>query len=75
MSFPLHYLELSITDTAVKVSRSLHCFTTSVSHGAENFLPISDAIFEFDVKYDIAKLYLILMKYRIKLKYVMYTRF
>ena len=46
-----HYLELLITETALKVSRSLYCFTTSVSHGAENFFPrlwvmgISDAIF------------------------------
>ena len=34
-----HYLELYITDNALKVSRSLYCFTTSVSHGAENFSP------------------------------------
>ena len=45
-----HYLELYITDTALKVSRSLNCFTTSVSHGVENYFPrlwstgISDAI-------------------------------
>ena len=45
-----HYLELFITDTALKVPRSLYCFTTSVSHGAENYFPrlwgtdISDAI-------------------------------
>ena len=37
-------------DTALKVSRSLYCFTTSVSHGVENYFPrlwgmdISDAI-------------------------------
>ena len=30
-----HYLELYITDTALKVSRSLYCFTTSISHGVE----------------------------------------
>ena len=29
-----HYLELYITDTALKVSRSLYFFTTSLSHGA-----------------------------------------
>ena len=46
-----HYLELYITDTALKVSRSLYCFTTSISHGVENYFPrlrgtgISDAIF------------------------------
>ena len=46
-----HYLEFYITDTALKVSRSLYCFTTSISHGAENYFPglwgtgISDAIF------------------------------
>ena len=47
------YLELFITDTALKVSRSLYCFTTSISHSVENFFPrlwgtgISDAIFLF----------------------------
>ena len=46
-----HYLDLYITDTALKVSRSLYCFTTSISHGVENFFTrlwgtgISDAIF------------------------------
>ena len=45
------YLELYITDTALKVSTSLYCFTTSISHGVENCFPrlwgtgISDAIF------------------------------
>ena len=40
-----------MTDTALKVSRSLYCFTTSISHGVENYFPrlwgtgISDAIF------------------------------
>ena len=40
-----------ITDTVLKVSRSLTCFTTSISHGVENYFPrlwgtgISDAIF------------------------------
>ena len=43
-----HYLDLYITDT---VYRSLYCFTTSISHGVENYFPrlwgmiISDAIF------------------------------
>ena len=46
-----HHFDLNITDTALKVSRSLHCFTTSISHGFENYFPrlwgmgISDAIF------------------------------
>ena len=46
-----HYLELYITDTDLKVSRSLYCFTTSISHGVENYFPrlwgtdISDTIF------------------------------
>ena len=46
-----HYLDLYITDTALKVSRSLYCFTTSISRGVENYFPklsgtgISDAIF------------------------------
>ena len=34
-----HYLDLNITDTAMKVSRSLYCFTTSISHGVENYFP------------------------------------
>ena len=48
-----HHLDLNITDTALKVSRSLYCFTTSISHGVENHIPrlwgtgISDAIFLF----------------------------
>ena len=43
-----HYLD---TDIAVKVSLSVYCFTTSISHGVENYFPrlwgmgISDAIF------------------------------
>ena len=46
-----HYLELYITDTALKVSRSFYCFTTSIFHDVENCLPrlwgtgISDTIF------------------------------
>ena len=46
-----HYLEVYVTDTALKVSRSLHCIITSVSHGVENYFPrlwgtgISDTIF------------------------------
>ena len=45
-----HYLD---TDTALKVSQSVYCFTTSISHGVENYFPrlwgsgISDAIFVF----------------------------
>ena len=31
-----HYLD---TDTALKLSRSVYCFTTSVSHGVENYFP------------------------------------
>ena len=30
-------MEFHITDTALKVSRSLYCFTTSISHGVENY--------------------------------------
>ena len=46
-----HHFDLNITDTAMKVSRSLYCFTTSISHGVENYFPslwgmgISNAIF------------------------------
>ena len=50
-----HYLDI---DTALKVSQSVYCFTTSVSHGVENYFPrlwgtgISDAIFyESDGRY------------------------
>ena len=41
-----HYL-----DTTLKVSQSVYCFTTSISHGVENYFPrlwrtgISNAIF------------------------------
>ena len=48
-----HYLELYITDSALKVSQSLYCFTTSISHGVENYFSrlwgtgITDAIFVF----------------------------
>ena len=48
-----HHLDLNITDTALEVSRSLYCLTTSISHGVENYFPrlwstgISDAIFCF----------------------------
>ena len=44
-----HYLDLYVSDTVLKVSQSLYCFTTSVSHGVENYFPrlwgtgISDA--------------------------------
>ena len=46
-----HHLDLNITDIALKVSPSLYCFTTSISHGVENCFPrlwgtgMSDAIF------------------------------
>ena len=51
MSLLKHYLEVYITDTALKVSRPLYYFTTSISHGVENYFPIlwgtgiSDALF------------------------------
>ena len=53
-----HHLDLNITDTALKVSRSLYCFTTSISHGVENYVSrlwgigISDTIFFYDVPSD-----------------------
>ena len=34
-----HYLELSITGTALKVSQSLYFVTTSISRGVENYFP------------------------------------
>ena len=33
-----HYLDLYITDTVLKVSRSLYCFTTSLSYGVEHYI-------------------------------------
>ena len=51
-----HYFEVYLTDTALKVSRSLYCFITPVSHVVENYFPsiwgtgISDAIFLFTKK-------------------------
>ena len=43
------------SDTALKVSQSVDCFTTSVPHGVENYFPrlwgtgISDAILYYTV--------------------------
>ena len=62
-SFDIHFLSLRcyfstqtfgayITDTALKVSRYLYCFTTFISYGVENYFPklwgtgISDTIFD-----------------------------
>ena len=47
-----HYLDLYISDTALKVFQSLCCFTTSICHGVDYFprlwsTGISDAIFGF----------------------------
>ena len=48
-----HYLDLYISDTVLKVSRSLYCFTTDICHCGEKYLPrlwgmgIFDAIFLF----------------------------
>ena len=45
-----HYLD---NDTALKLSQSVYCFATSISHGVDNYFPrlwdmgISDAIFFF----------------------------
>ena len=52
-----HYLDLYINNTALKVSRSLYCFTTSIFHDVENYFPklwgtgISDAILLFNVNH------------------------
>ena len=49
--FIIFSLDLYINDTALKISQSLYCFTTSISRGDENYFPrlwdtgISDAIF------------------------------
>ena len=34
-----HHLDLNITDTALIVSRFLHRFTTSISHGVKTISP------------------------------------
>ena len=55
-----HYLD---TDTALKVSQSVYCFTTSISHGVESYFPrlwgtgISDAIFFITVQQQIASIF------------------
>ena len=62
-----HYLD---TDTAVKVSQSVYCFT-SISHGVENYFPrlsstgISDTIFYLLVLKDTVKLYFLKSSYLI----------
>ena len=61
LSLLKHYLELCITDCALKVSRPLYCFTTSVSHVVEKYFPrlwgtgISDAILDPNRNSDIFK--------------------
>ena len=53
LSLLKHYLKLYVTDTALKVSRSLYFFTTSIFHGVENYflglwgMGIFDAIFVY----------------------------
>ena len=34
-----HYFDLYVTDTSLKVSWSLYCFTSSICHGVENYFP------------------------------------
>ena len=57
-----HYLD---ADTDLKVSQSVYCFTTSMSHGVENYFPrlwgagITDAIVSlitFTIIYMLSKL-------------------
>ena len=65
-----HYLELYITDTALKISRSLYCFTTSIFHGVENYFPklwgtgISDAILIHLKKHKHLKLFISIKRSR-----------
>ena len=56
-----HYLELYITDIALKVSRSLCCFTTSVSHGVENYFPSLWGMGISDASYFLQKKLIIIM--------------
>ena len=67
LSLLKHDLNLYITDTALRVSQSLYCFTTSISRGVENYFPrlsgmgISDAIFQrFEGRFTIVFLFLII---------------
>ena len=50
-----HHLDLNITDTALNVSRSLYCFTTSVSHGVDVML-FDGVTFYIQVFFDIKDL-------------------
>ena len=56
-----HYLD---TDTALNVSQSVFCFTTSICHGVENYFPrlwgmgISDATFDNLSHAEVLALYL-----------------
>ena len=34
-----HYLDLCVTDTALKVSQALNCITISIFHGVESDFP------------------------------------
>ena len=52
-----HYLELYITDTALKVSRPLYCFTTSICHGVENYFPRLWGMGSSDANLSIEKLW------------------
>ena len=45
-----HYLD---NDTALKVSQSVYCFTTSVSHGVENYFPRQSGTGIFDTIFDL----------------------
>ena len=65
-----HYLDLYITDTALKVSQSLYCFTTSISHGVEEkYFPklwgtgISDAIFSYILQLLAASIWMLYFVY------------
>ena len=46
------------SDTALKLSQSVYCFTTSISHGVEDYFPrlwgtgISDAILKYCLTFD-----------------------
>ena len=51
-----HYLELYITDNALKVSPSLYCFTTSISNGVEIISPGCRVLASLMLFYDVVQL-------------------
>ena len=72
-----HYLDLYLSDTSLKVSRALYCFTTSICHGVENCFPrlwgmgISDTIFSLLINAVILLFYYATIAYHVGLNAVL----